>query len=154
MTLERSFKLTVMFFGLTNSPVIFQTMMNEILQNLINTGEIVSFIDNVIVRIEEEEEYDEMVEEVIKRLTENNLYIKLEKCKQKVREVGFLEVIIGPDRIKMEKEKMKGVLDWLTSQGVKNIQKFLELANYYQWFIKDFISIARPLYDLVKENKK
>jgi len=71
-----------------------------------------------------------------------------------VREVGFLEVIIGPDRIKMEKEKMKGVLDWLTSQGVKNIQKFLELANYYQWFIKDFISIARPLYDLVKENKK
>jgi len=48
---------------------------------LINTGEIVSFIDNVIVRIEEEEEYDEMVEEVIKRLTENNLYIKLEKCK-------------------------------------------------------------------------
>ena len=154
MTLERSFKPTVMFFGLTNFPVIFQTIMNEILQDLINTGEVVRFVDNVIVRTEEEEEYDEVVEKVIKRLTENNLYIKLEKYKQKVREVGFLKVIIGLDGIKMEEEKIKGVLDWLTSQGVKNIQKFLGLANYYQWFIKDLMSIARLLHDLVKENQK
>jgi len=48
---------------------------------LINTGEVVSFIDNMIVRIEEEEEYNEVVEKVIERLTENDLYIKLEKCK-------------------------------------------------------------------------
>ena len=45
-------------------------------------------------------------------------------------------------------------MDWLTPQGVKNIQKFLRLANYYWQFIKDFISIARPLYDLVKKNQK
>jgi len=49
------------------------------------------------------------------------------------------------------KEKIKGVLDWLTSKGVKDIQKFLGPANYYQQFIKDFVSIARPLYDLVKK---
>ena len=48
---------------------------------MINTGEVVRFVDNVIVRTEEEEEYDEVVEKVIKRLTENNLYIKLEKYK-------------------------------------------------------------------------
>jgi len=40
-------------------------------------------------------------------------------------------VVIGPERIKMEEEKMKGVLDWLTPKIVKNVQKFLELANYY-----------------------
>jgi len=55
--------------------------MNEILQNLINTGEVASFIDDIIVGIEEEEEYNEVVEEVVKRLVENNLYIKLEKYK-------------------------------------------------------------------------
>jgi len=70
-----------MFFGLTNSPAIFQMMMNEILWDLINTGEVVSFIDNVIVRIEEEEGHDEVVEEVVKRLAENDLYMKLEKCR-------------------------------------------------------------------------
>jgi len=61
---------------------------------LINTGEVASFIDNIIVRIEEEEGYDEVVKEVVKRLVENNLYVKLEKCKWKVREVEFLGVII------------------------------------------------------------
>ena len=70
-----------MFFGLTNSLAMFQTMMNEILQNLINTGEVTSFTNNIIVGIEEVEGYDEMVEEVIKRLAENNLYVILEKCK-------------------------------------------------------------------------
>ena len=54
-------------------------MMNKILQDLINTGEVASFIDNVIVETEEEKEHDEIVEEVVKRLAENNLYVKLEK---------------------------------------------------------------------------
>ena len=52
-----------------------------------------------------------MVVEVIRRLEENDLYVKPEKCKWKVREVEFLEVVIGPDRIRMEKEKVKGVLE-------------------------------------------
>jgi len=98
---------------------------------LINTGDVASFIDDIIVGIEKEEEYDEIVEEIVKRLTENNLYVKLEKYKWKVRKVGFLEVVIRLERIKIEEENVKGVLDWLTSKGVKNIQKFLELANYY-----------------------
>jgi len=55
--------------------------MNKILRDLINTREIVSFIDNIIVKIEEEERYDKVVEQVVKRLAENDLYIKLEKCK-------------------------------------------------------------------------
>ena len=81
MTPKGSFKPTVMFFGLTNSLAMFQTMMNEILQNLINTGKVVSFIDDVIVGTEGEEGHDEIVEEVVRRLAENDLYIKLEKCK-------------------------------------------------------------------------
>ena len=51
-------------------------------------------------------------------------------------------MVIGPEDIKMEEEKMKGILDWPTSKYVKNIKKFLELANYYCWFIKDFTFIA------------
>ena len=80
MTLKELFKPIVMFFRLTNSLATFQ-MINKILQNLINTGEMVSFIDNVIVRTEEKKGYDKVVEKVVKRLVENNLYVKLEKYK-------------------------------------------------------------------------
>ena len=130
-TLEGSFKPTVMFFRLTNSPAIFQAIMNELLRDLINTGKVAVFIDDVIIRMETEEGHDELVAEVIKRLEKNDLYMKLEKCKWKVREVGFLGVTIGPEGIKMEEEKVKGVLEWPTPKGVKDVQKFLGLANYY-----------------------
>ena len=66
--------------------------MNEILQNLINTSKVVSFINNLIVEIEKEKENEEVVEKVLEKLAENNLYMKLEKCKWKMREVGFLEL--------------------------------------------------------------
>jgi len=92
-----------MFFDLTNSPATFQTIINELLRNLINTGKVAAFIDNVIVGMEMEEGHDEIVAEVIRRLEENDLYVKPEKCKWKFREVGFLGVVIGPEGIKIEK---------------------------------------------------
>ena len=80
-TPEGSFEPTVMFFGLINSPATFQTIMNKLLRDLINTGKVMAFIDDVIVGTEMEEEHDELVAEVIRRLEENNLYVKLEKYK-------------------------------------------------------------------------
>jgi len=78
---ERLFEPMVMFFGLTNSPATFQAMMNELLRNLINTGKVAAFINDVIVGMETEEGHDEIVAEIIRRLEENNLYVKPEKCK-------------------------------------------------------------------------
>jgi len=86
---EGSFEPTVMFFRLTNLLAMFQTMMNEILWDLINTRKMANFIDNVIIKTEEEEEHNKIVEEMMKRLAENNSYVKLEKCRWKVREVEF-----------------------------------------------------------------
>jgi len=129
-------------------------MMNKLLRDLINTRKVAAFINNVIVGTETENEHDKIVGEVIRRLEENDLYVKLEKCKWKVWEVGFLEVVIGPEGIKMEKEKVRGVLEWPTPKYVKDIQKFLGLANYYHQFIQGFASIARPLHDMVKKDRK
>ena len=81
ITPEGSFEPTVMFFGLTNSLATFQTMINKLLRDLINTGKVAAFINNVIVGTEGEEGHDKLVKKVIKRLEENNLYMKLEKCK-------------------------------------------------------------------------
>ena len=151
---EGSFEPLVMFFSLTNSPATFQAMMNELLRDLINTGKVVAFIDDMIIGTETEEGHDKIVAKVIRRLEENDLYIKPEKCKWKVREVGFLGVVIGLEGIKIEEEKMKGVLEWPTPMCVKDVQKFLGLANYYRQFIQGFTTIARPLHDMVKKDKK
>ena len=105
--------------------------MNELLRNLINIGKVAVFIDDIIVRMEDEEGHDELVAEVVKMLEENNLYVKLEKCKWKVREVEFLKIVIRPKSIRMEEEKVKGVVDWPTPKYIKDIQKFVGLANYY-----------------------
>ena len=94
------------------------------------------------------------MEEVIRKLAENDLYIKLKKCKWKIKKVGFLEVVIELEGIKMEEEKVKDILDWLIPKYVKNIQKFLGLANYYHQFIKGFTFITRLLYNIVKKDQK
>ena len=152
--LEGTLEPIVIFFGLTNSLATFQVMMNDLLRNTIEVGDIVAFVDNVMVGMETKEGHDELVIRVIKRLEKNDLYVKPEKYKWKVREVEFLGVVIGLEGIKMEKRKVKEVLEWLTSKCVKDVQKFLGLANYYRQFIKGFATVARPLHDLVKKDKK
>ena len=79
--LEGFFEPMVMFFGLTNFPAIFQAIMNELLMDLINIGKLAMFIDDVIIGMDMEEGHDEIVVEVIRRLEENDLYVKPEECK-------------------------------------------------------------------------
>ena len=110
-TSEGSFEPIVMFFGLTNSLAIFQAIMNKLLRDLINIERVGSFIDGIIVGTETEKGHNELVAEILRRLEENDLYVKLEKYKQKVREVEFLRVVLRPERIKMEEAKVKVVLD-------------------------------------------
>jgi len=121
ITPERSFEPMVMFFGLTNLPATFQAMMNELLRDLINTEKVAAFINDVIIGTETEEGHNELVVEVIKRMEKNDLYVKPEKYKWKVREVEFLGVVIVPERIKMEEEKVKGVLEWPMPKCIKDV---------------------------------
>ena len=151
---EESVEPIVMFFGLTNSPATFQATMNDLLRDLVVKEKVTVFIDNVMIATEIEEGYDEIVEKVLKRLEENDLFVKPEKYVWKVREVGFLGVIIGEDRVRMEKEKVQGVIEWPVPRSTKDIQKFLGLANYYRWFVKDFARIAKPLREMMRKETK
>jgi len=106
-----AYKPTVIYFGLTNSPATFQTMINNLFRDLINQRDTATFIDDILVTTDTEEEHDELVEEVLKRLEENDLFVKPKKYKWKVREVEFLGVVISPRGVEMQKEKVKGVLN-------------------------------------------
>jgi len=149
-----AYKPTVIYFGLTNSPATFQAMMNDLFKDLINQGDTATFIDDILVATDIKEGHNELVKEVLRRLEENDLFVKPEKCKWKVREVEFLGVVISPKGVEMQKEKVEGVLNWLAPRNVKEVQKFLGLANYYRRFIKDFARIAAPLHILVKKEQK
>ena len=94
------------------------------------------------------------MKEILRRLKENDLYIKPEKCVWKVRKIEFLGVVIGPNGIEMEVEKVDGVLSWPQPKNVKDVRKFLGFANYYKRFIKDFTQVARPINVLTRKDEK
>jgi len=149
-----SFEPVVMFFGMTNSPATFQAMINEILRDMINEKKVAAFVDDVLVGTETEEGHDKVVDEVLRRLEENDLYVKPEKCVWKVRKVLFLGVVIGEGRVEMEEDKVKGVLKWLMPQCVRDVRKFLELANYYRCFVKNCAKVALPMNQLTRKDEK
>ena len=148
------FEPTVMFFGITNSLATFQAITNEILRDLINEGKVVAFVDNVLVGTETEEGHNKIVEEILRRLEENDLYVEPKKCMWKARKIRFLGMIIGPNGVKIEKEKVDEVLSWPEPKNMKDVKKFLGLANYYRRFIKNFTQVARPINVLTRKNMK
>jgi len=121
---------------------------------MVNQENIATFINDIIVATDTEEGHDKIVEEVLRRLEENDLFVKLEKCRWKVREVEFLGVVIGPGGVRMQKEKVDSVLSWPAPRSAKDVQKFMGLANYYRRFIQDFSRVAKPLNMLVGKDRK
>ena len=115
---------------------------------------VVAFMDNILVETENEKKHDEIVEEVLRRIEENGLYIKQEKYVWKVKEINFLGLVIEIEEIKIQEEKVAEVLEWPRPKMVKEVQKFLELANYYRRFVKDFAKLAKLLHKLVRKDEK
>ena len=68
-------------------------------------------MDDVLVGTKKEKKHNDIVEEILRRMEANNLYLKLKKCVWKVKEIDFLGLVIEADGIKMQKEKMLGVLE-------------------------------------------
>jgi len=107
-----------------------------------------------LVGTETEEGHNEIVEEVLRRLEKNDLYVKPEKYIWKVRKIEFLGVVIGPNRIEKEKEKVDNILSQPEPKNMRDIRKFLGLANYYRRFIKNFAQVARPINTLTQKDVK
>ena len=118
---EESFEPMVIFFRLTNLPATFQAMMNDLLRDLVVEEKVAVFIDDVMIAMETEEGHDEIVDEVLRRLEENDLFVKPKKYIWKVKEVGFLGVIIGENGVRMEKEKIQGVVEWPVPKSIKDV---------------------------------
>ena len=125
------FEPLVMYFRLCNSPATFQAMINEIFADMDDV--VVVYINNLMIftKTENQAEHDKIVLEVLRRLEENDLFIKPKKCTFCATEVNFLGMMVRHDRIKMDQEKVKAILEWPELKTVKGVRSFLRLANSY-----------------------
>lgn len=143
------FEPMVMFFGLTNSPATFQTMMNELFKELIDLGVVIVYLDDILIFTDDNLEYHrKIVRQVLQILKDNDLFAKPEKCMFEAPNIEYLGVIVSKGVITMDPVKVEGVQQWPIPRKVKEVQSFLGFCNFYRRFIKDFSKIARPLFDL------
>ena len=148
------FEPLVMFFGLTNSPATFQTMMNDIFRDLIAEGVVVVYLDDILIFTETIEQHREVTRQVLRLLEENKLFLKPDKCEFERTKVEYLGVVISHNSVEMDPVKVAGVADWPVPTNKKEVQSFLGFINFYRRFIQDFSHHARPLFNLTKNEVK
>jgi len=142
------FEPLVMFFRMTNSPATFQTMMNDIFRTLIAEGIVVVYLDDILIFIETEEEHEQVVRRVLEVLVEHKLFLHPEKCEFHWKRIEYLGLVISENKVEMNPVKVAGVCNWPTPENWTDIQAFIGFVNFYRHFIRDFSTIARPLFDL------
>jgi len=146
------FEATVMYFGFSNAPAIFQSMMNDILGDLIRIRLVIVYLDDILIFGTCLKEHRRLVKEVLKRLQFNDFYAKVEKCFFEQSSIKYLGVIMLENKVQMDKEKLSGVLEWPVLTKVKQVQVFLGFANFYHRFIENFAKMSKLLSDLTKKN--
>src|SRR5258708_17072996 len=137
-----------MFFGLCNSPMMFQTMMNDILQDFIHNGEAICYMDDILIYSCTLSNHQWIICQILTTLHKWRLFLKPEKCKFEQKEVKYLGLVISKDHVAMDLTKVCRVMEWPTPTKVKEVQSFLGFVNVYQKFICDFSNITHPLYTL------
>jgi len=141
-----------MYFGFSNAPATFQSMMNDILEDLIHIQLVMVYLDDILIFGTCLKEHRQLVKEVLKRLQFNDLYAKVEKCFFEQSSIKYLSIIISENKVQMDEEKLSEVLEWPVPTKVKQVQVFLGFANFYRRFIENFAKISKPLSDLTKKD--
>ncbi|KAL0149577.1 hypothetical protein M9458_055104, partial [Cirrhinus mrigala] len=138
------FEYRVLPFGLTNAPAVFQALINDVLRDMVNRFVFV-YLDDILIFSSSLQVHAQHVRQVLKRLLENQLYVKAEKCVFHAKSVSFLGHIISAEGIKADPAKVRAVAEWPTPDSRKALQRFLGFANFYRRFIRNFSLVAAPL---------
>ena len=145
------FQPTVMTFGLCITPATIQTFMNNIFEDMIDAGQVVVYLDDILIFSEDLLTLNDLSSEVLKCLEKFDPYLKPEKFSFAQTSIEYLSIIISEGQIRMDPAKVKGITDWPTPRTVKQVQAFLGFCNFYRRFIKNFLDIAHTLFDLTRK---
>ena len=119
-----------MFFGVCNSPAMFQAMMDSIFSDMIKGCIVIVYIDNIFIFAKTQEELEQYTKMVLQRLWENNLYLKPKKCKFNKTAMEYLGLIIKEGQLLMDPIKLKGISDWPVPTTIKQVRAFLGFGNF------------------------
>jgi len=139
-----------MFFGMTNSPATFQTMMNDIFRTIITEGIVVVYLDDILIFTKMEKEHERAVQKVLEILAEHKLFLCPEKCEFHQKQIEYLGLVISENKVAIDSVK---VHDWPILENQTDVQAFIGFVNFYHRFIRDFSTIARPLFNLTHSDK-
>jgi hypothetical protein len=131
-TNRRLFEPLVMYFGLTNSPATFQTMMNEIFHDLILDGVVCIYLDDILIFTNSKEEHDRITHMVLERLRQHKLYLRFDKCEFAKTRIEYLGIIISQNHVEMDPVKIVGMAEWPTPKNKKEVQSFVGFINFYR----------------------
>jgi len=137
-----------MYFGMCNSPVTFQLMMNTLFRELIIIEKIMIYIDDILIFTQTMEEHRDVVRQVLQILADNKLSLHPKKCKFHQTKIDYPRVILSQDSIEGDPAKIKGVTQWPKSQNKREVQQFLGFCNFYHRFIPGFARAAKLLTEL------
>jgi len=146
------FESLVMTFGLCNAPATFQTFMDTELADLIDTGHVVIYLDDILIFAHTIAKVIKFTHMVLQRLLDLDLYLRPAKCSFNQTSVEYLGLIISEGELHMDPVKLKAVSNWPMLTKVKNIQEFLSFCNFYHRFVKNYSALAHPLFDLTKKD--
>jgi hypothetical protein len=145
------FEFTVMAFGLTRAPAMFQVEMNRTLAPLLRKC-VVVFFDDICIYIKSFPEHIQHLAAVLKLLDTNQWKVKLSKCSFARQSINYLGHVISPAGVATDQSKIDTVRDWPTPVDSKQLGSFLGLVGYYRKFVKNYGSITKPLTQLVRKN--
>jgi hypothetical protein len=141
-----------MFFGLTNSPATFQTMMNALFEEELREGWLTIYMDDILVHTADTlDDHRTKVHLVLDKLAKHDLYLKPEKCLFEKDEVEFLGVVLRGGTVQMDPTKVKGVADWPPPKNLRDVRAFLGFTGFYRYFIPNYSMVAHPLIDLTRK---
>ncbi len=145
------FKYLVMLFDLCNESVSFQKYINNILHEHLNKF-CTAYLNDILIYFDNELKHEIYVNLILRKLQEADLQMNIIKCKFHVTQVLYLELIIIIKKIKMNSFKINFIINWLILINVKDVQSFLDFANFYKRFIYDYSKIAISLIHLIRKN--
>lgn len=131
-----------MFFGMTNSLATFQTMMNDIFQDLIVEGIVVVYLDNIFIFTRTVEEHARAVWRVLEVSVEHKLFFCPGKCKFQKEWIKYLGLVILENKMSIDPIKVAGVCEWLTLENWTDVQAFLGFVNFHRRLIQDFLTMV------------
>ncbi|XP_076660892.1 uncharacterized protein LOC143364412 [Halictus rubicundus] len=148
------FEYLRMPFGLKTAPSRFQRFVNDVFSELIRSGDVVVYMDDILIATQTIEHHLQILNRVFTLLVDNKMEMRLDKCKFLYNEIEYLGYLITEKGLSPPKTGIQAVENFPIPRGVREVQSFLGLCSYFRKFIEQFALIAKPLYSLLKKDSK